>query len=330
MTIKFFRLNSLSALPEEYRNSVVAIGNFDGVHRGHQAVLQAALDFAHQENRPAIVYTFEPHPKSFFRPQSPVDRLTPAAEKAKIFELLGFDGVVEQKFDAEFSSLSAEDFVKNIICECFHASAIVTGSDFHFGSKRSGTPDYLAECGKRFNFSVIKVPPFCDENGIVISSSRIRSLLKEGKVEEAAGLLGYRYTIRSKVIHGAKLGRKLGFPTANMALASETGLAFGIYAVRFRSNDETLYDGVASFGKRPTVEGDGVPLLESFLFSFNGDLYDQMAEVSFYSHLRAEKKFDGLEPLIDQMNKDKAEAEAALKAAVPLSALDRSFTFTNE
>ena len=330
MKVKFLRLNDLSALPEEYRNSVVAIGNFDGVHRGHQAVLQEALDVAHQENRPAIVYTFEPHPKSFFRPQSPVDRLTPAAEKARIFKLLGFDGVVEQNFDEEFSRLSAENFVRRIICDRFQASAIVTGSDFHFGSKRSGTPDYLAECGKKFAFSVIKVPPFCDENGIVISSSRIRTLLKEGKVEEAAGLLGYRYTIRSKIIHGAKLGRKLGFPTANMALAGETGLAFGVYAVRFRSNNKTLYDGVASFGKRPTVEGDGVPLLESYLFSFSGDLYDQMAEVSFYSHLRTEKKFDGLAPLIDQMNKDKDEAEAALKAARPLSALDESLTFTNE
>ena len=329
MTNKFLRLENLAALPESYKNSVVAIGNFDGVHRGHQAVLEKALDIARSTGRPAIVYTFEPHPKSFFKPDTPVDRLTPAAEKARILELMGFDGVVEQHFDANFAHLTAEEFVKHILCENFHASAVVTGSDFHFGSMRVGTPDYLADCGKRLGFSVIKVPPFCDEDGQIISSSRIRALLTEGKVEEAAGLLGYHYTVCSKVIHGAKLGRTLGFPTANMALPEETGLAFGIYAIRFRRSDGTLYDGVASFGKRPTVEGDGVPLLESFLFSFDGNLYDETASVSFYSYLRGEKKFDGLQPLIAQMNKDKEEAEAALSAASPLSALDRNFTFTN-
>ena len=329
MTNKFLRLENLASLPESYKNSVVAIGNFDGVHRGHQAVLEKALDIARSTGRPAIVYTFEPHPKSFFKPDTPVDRLTPAAEKARILELMGFDGVVEQHFDAKFAHLTAEEFVKHILCENFHASAVVTGSDFHFGSKRVGTPDYLADCGKKLGFAVVKVPPFCDENGQVISSSRIRALLADGKVEEAAGLLGYHYTVCSKVIHGAKLGRTLGFPTANMALPEETGLAFGIYAIRFRRSDGTLFDGVASFGKRPTVEGDGVPLLESFLFSFDGNLYDETASVSFYSYLRGEKKFDGLQPLIAQMNKDKEEAEAALSAASPLSALDRNFTFTN-
>ena len=329
MTNKFLRLENLAALPESYKNSVVAIGNFDGVHRGHQAVLEKALDIARSTGRPAIVYTFEPHPKSFFKPDTPVDRLTPAAEKARILELMGFDGVVEQHFDAKFAHLTAEEFVKHILCENFHASAVVTGSDFHFGSKRVGTPDYLADCGKKLGFAVVKVPPFCDENGQVISSSRIRALLADGKVEEAAGLLGYHYTVCSKVIHGAKLGRTLGFPTANMALPEGTGLAFGIYAIRFRRSDGTLFDGVASFGKRPTVEGNGVPLLESFLLSFDGNLYDETASVSFYSYLRVEKKFDGLQPLIVQMNKDKEEAEAALSAASPLSALDRNFTFTN-
>ncbi|CAM1639602.1 Riboflavin kinase domain [Bartonella apihabitans] len=329
MTNKFLRLKNLASLPESHRNSVVAIGNFDGVHRGHQAVLEKALDIARSTGRPAIVYTFEPHPKSFFKPEKPVDRLTPAAEKARILELMGFDGVVEQHFDAKFAHLTAEEFVKHILCENFHASAVVTGSDFHFGSKRGGTPDYLADCGKKLGFAVVKVPPFCDENGQIISSSRIRALLADGKVEEAAGLLGYHYTVCSKVIHGAKLGRTLGFPTANMALPEETGLAFGIYAIRFRRSDGTLYDGVASFGKRPTVEGDGVPLLESFLFLFDGNLYDETASVSFYSYLRGEKKFDGLQPLIAQMNKDKEEAEAVLTAASPLSALDRNFTFTN-
>ena len=327
MTHKFLRLSNLKDLPEDYHGGVIAIGNFDGVHRGHQAVLQEALNFAKDKGKPALVYTFEPHPRSFFNPQQPVDRLTPAAEKAEIFKLMGFDAVVEQEFDAEFANLSAEDFIHTIIQKGFSATAIVTGSDFHFGKKRSGNPDYLKKAGEKSGFDVIQVTPFCDENGMIISSSRIRELLSVGNVEEAAKLLGYRYTVTSEVIHGAELGRTLGFPTANMALPVTTKLAFGIYAVRFRRENGELYNGVASFGRRPTVEGNGVPLLETYLFSFNDNLYEEIAAVSFYSYLREEIKFDGLESLIDQMNRDREKARKTLETVHPLSTLDEYFTF---
>ena len=327
MTHKFLRLSNLMELPEDYHGGVIAIGNFDGVHRGHQAVLQEALNFAKDKGKPAIVYTFEPHPRSFFNPQQPVDRLTSATEKAKIFKLMGFDAVVEQKFDAEFANLSAEDFIHTIIQKGFSATAIVTGSDFHFGKKRSGNPEYLKKSGEKSGFDVIQVAPFCDENGIIISSSRIREFLSVGNVEEAAKLLGYRYTVTSEVIHGAELGRTLGFPTANMALPATIKLAFGIYAVRFRRKNGELYNGVASFGRRPTVEGNGVPLLETYLFSFNDNLYEEIAAVSFYSYLREEIKFDGLESLIDQMNRDREKARKTLETVHPLSTLDEYFTF---
>lgn len=327
MTHKFLRLSNLMELPEDYHGGVIAIGNFDGVHRGHQAVLQEALNFAKDKGKPAIVYTFEPHPRSFFNPQQPVDRLTPAAEKAEIFKLMGFDAVVEQKFDAKFANLSADEFIHTIIQKGFSATAIVTGSDFHFGKKRSGNPDYLKKAGEKSGFDVIQVSPFCDENGMIISSSRIREFLSVGNVEEAAKLLGYRYTVTSEVIHGAELGRTLGFPTANMALPVTTKLAFGIYAVRFRRENGELYNGVASFGRRPTVEGNGVPLLETYLFSFNDNLYEEIAAVSFYSYLREEIKFDGLESLIDQMNRDREKARKTLETVHPLSTLDEYFTF---
>ena len=327
MTHKFLRLSNLMELPEDYHGGVIAIGNFDGVHRGHQAVLQEALNFAKDKGKPAIVYTYEPTQRSLFKPLKPVYRLTPYPEKAEIFKLMGFDAVVEQKFDAEFANLSAEDFIHTIIQKGFSATAIVTGSDFHFGKKRSGNPDYLKKAGEKSGFDVIQVSPFCDENGMIISSSRIREFLSVGNVEEAAKLLGYRYTVTSEVIHGAELGRTLGFPTANMALPVTTKLAFGIYAVRFRRENGELYNGVASFGRRPTVEGNGVPLLETYLFSFNDNLYEEIAAVSFYSYLREEIKFDGLESLIDQMNRDREKARKTLETVHPLSTLDEYFTF---
>ncbi|EJF90345.1 bifunctional riboflavin kinase/FAD synthetase [Bartonella tamiae] len=328
MTSHFLRLNDLALLPKDYHCGVIAIGNFDGVHRGHQAVLKRAVSFAREKNCPTLVYTFEPHPRSFFQPQKPVDRLTNAQEKAEIFKLLGFDGVVEQTFNAEFANLTADDFINTVIKNGFSAQTVVTGSDFHFGRKRSGNPDYLKNSGQENHFDVISIAPFCDDNGGVISSSRIRHDLSRGAVDEANSLLGYRYTVTSEIIHGRKLGRSLGFPTANMALPHETSLAFGVYAVRFRRSDGSLYNGVASFGKRPTVESDGQPLLETFIFDFDDTIYGEVASVSFYAFLRQELKFGGLEPLLNQMNKDKSDAKKILKNVQPLSVLDKNFTFS--
>ncbi len=320
-------VNGAEALPAAQRGGVVAIGNFDGVHRGHQAVLDKTLQLAKERGCPAVVLTFEPHPRSFFNPAQPVDRLTDAQEKAAILGLLGFDVVVEQAFDQSFSSLTAQEFIDQVLIERLGASEVITGVDFHFGTKRQGNPEFLKQAGEKHGFGVTLIEPFTDEGGEIVSSSRIRFCLAEGDVVHAAGLLGYRYTLASTVIKGKQLGRTLGFPTANMALPEQTGLKHGIYAVRFRRQDGSIYDGVASFGRRPTVDSDGSALLETFVFDFSGDLYGEFCSVSFFAYLRGEEKFDSLDALMVQMRKDEAEARAVLAAVKPLSLLDSHLTF---
>lgn len=322
-----FHRNEKEPLPEALRGGVVAIGNFDGVHRGHRAVLDRALELAEARGVPALVLTFEPHPRSVFRPDTPVFRLTPAPLKARILEAIGFRSVIEYPFDREFSQRSAEEFVQSILIDWLHASAVVTGFDFHFGKGREGGPAFLMEAGKRHGFDVTLVDAFRDEGADVVSSSRIRSLLCEGDVAGAAGLLGYRFTVESEVIGGQKLGRTLGYPTANMALAPETELKAGIYAVRFRRPDGSIRDGVASFGYRPTVTDNGAALLETFVFDFSGDLYGEVCSVSFFGHLRDELKFDGLDPLVEQIKRDEEEARAMLSGVQPLSEVDAKIAF---
>ncbi|MFK3689245.1 bifunctional riboflavin kinase/FAD synthetase [Agrobacterium tumefaciens] len=326
MTV-FHRNEQKEPLPEALRGGVVAIGNFDGVHRGHRAVLDRALELAEARGVPAMVLTFEPHPRSVFKPDTPVFRLTPAPLKARILEAIGFRSVIEYPFDREFSQRSAEEFVQSILIDWLHASAVVTGFDFHFGKGREGGPAFLMEAGKRHGFDVTLVDAFRDEGADVVSSSRIRSLLCEGDVAGAAGLLGYRFTVESEVIGGQKLGRTLGYPTANMALAPETELKAGIYAVRFRRPDGSIRNGVASFGYRPTVTDNGAALLETFVFDFSGDLYGEVCSVSFFGHLRDELKFDGLDPLVAQIRRDEEEARAMLSGVRPLSELDAKIAF---
>lgn len=326
MTV-FHRNEKKELLPDNLRGGVIAIGNFDGVHRGHRAVLDRALELAEARGVPALVLTFEPHPRSVFRPDVPVFRLTPAPLKARILEAIGFRSVIEYPFDREFSQRSAEEFVQSILIDWLHASAVVTGFDFHFGKGREGGPAFLMEAGKRHGFDVTLVDAFRDEGSDVVSSSRIRALLCEGDVAGAAGLLGYRFTVESEVIGGQKLGRTLGYPTANMALAPETELKAGIYAVRFRRPDGSIRDGVASFGYRPTVTDNGAPLLETFVFDFSGDLYGEVCSVSFFGHLRDELKFDGLDPLVAQIKRDEEEARAMLSGVRPLSELDAKIAF---
>ena len=326
MTV-FHRNEKKEPLPEALRGGVIAIGNFDGVHRGHRAVLDRALELAEARDVPALVLTFEPHPRSVFRPDTPVFRLTPAPLKARILEAIGFRSVIEYPFDREFSQRSADEFVQSILVDWLGASAVVTGFDFHFGKGREGGPAFLMAAGKRHGFDVTLVDAFRDEGSDVVSSSRIRSLLREGDVAGAAGLLGYRFTVESEVIGGQKLGRTLGYPTANMALAPETELKAGIYAVRFRRRDGSIHDGVASFGYRPTVTENGAALLETFLFDFSGDLYGEVCSVSFFGHLRDELKFDGLDPLVAQIRRDEEEARAMLSGVRPLSQLDAKIAF---
>ncbi|UCI22508.1 bifunctional riboflavin kinase/FAD synthetase [Mesorhizobium sp. B2-1-8] len=325
--VAFQHLTTTAQLPADLRAGVVAIGNFDGVHRGHQAVLERALAEATQRGVPALVLTFEPHPRTVFRPDLPLFVLTPPPMKARLLSLLGFAALVEQPFTRGFASLSAEAFVTDVLERTLGVTHAVTGFDFHFGKDRQGGPAYLMAAGERHGFGVTLVDAFRDEGAEVISSSRIRALLCEGEVAEAAGLLGYRFTVESEVVGGQQLGRTLGFPTANMRLPAEATLKEGIYAVRFRRADGTLHDGVASFGRRPTVDDNGAPLLETFIFDFSGDLYGETCAVSFFGFLRSEIKFDGLDALVVQMKRDEAEARALLGGVKPLSSLDAAVAF---
>lgn len=320
---EFQRIFGVKDFPPALRGAVVATGNFDGLHRGHQAVLTCALELSRSKQVPAIVLTFEPHPRQVFRRDFPLFRLTPAPMKANLIRALGFQAVVEQPFTHEFSQLSAEEFASDVLQDALGASHVVIGFNFQYGKGRSGTPEVLAQAGKHHRFEVSRVEPFSDESSEVVSSSRIRRLLTDGDVAEAAGLLGYRYTVTAKVRKGKQLGRRLGFPTANMILPAETGLGHGIYAVRFRRENGHLHNGVASFGRRPTVDDDGAPLLETFLFDFSGDLYGETCSVSFFGYLRGEEKFADLEALTAQMKQDEAEARALLANVRPLSELDR-------
>jgi riboflavin kinase/FMN adenylyltransferase len=322
------RFHDVDTFAGELRGGVVAIGNFDGVHRGHQAVLARATAISKAAGVASIVLSFEPHPRTVFRPDQPVFRLTPAPMKAVILGHLGFDAIVEQCFDKAFSSQSAEDFVTRTLCQRLGVHHVVTGYDFHFGKGREGNPDYLMNAGVRHGFGVTLVEQFQDENAEVVSSSRIREALAAGDVAGANGLLGYRYAVSAEIQHGQKLGRTLGYPTANMALPPETGLEPGIYAVRFRRADGTIHYGVASFGRRPTVAEDGAALLlETFLFDFSADLYGETCTVSFVTRLRGEEKFDDLDQLVSQMKIDEAEARAVLGSLQPLSPLDAAMTF---
>lgn len=323
----FQRIAAPSTLPQHLRGGVVAIGNFDGVHRGHQAVLSQALEEAGRRGAPALVLTFDPHPRKVFRPDQPLFVLTPPAMKARLVEALGFDAIVEHPFTTAFSAQSPAAFVTDVLENCLGIGHAVAGYDFHFGKDRQGGPAYLMEAGGKHGFGVTLVEPFRDEGGEVISSSRIRRLLAEGDVAGAAALMGYRFTLEAEVVGGQKLGRTLGFPTANMVLPPDVELRHGIYAVRFRRADGTLHDGVASFGRRPTVDDNGAPLLETFVFDFSDDLYGEVCAVSFFGWLRGEVKFDGLDPLVAQMKRDVEEARELLSGVRPLSDLDLKVAF---
>lgn len=321
------RIGGAGELPAALRGGVVAIGNFDGVHRGHQSVLAPALAEAARRSVPALVLTFEPHPRTVFRPGEPHFVITPAPMRARLLGELGFDAVVEQPFSSDFAAYSAERFVDETLVRRLGIAHAVTGFDFHFGKARQGGPAFLMEAGERSGFGVTLIDAFRDEGADVISSTRIRKVLAAGDVAEAAGLLGYRYTVEAPVMRGRQLGRQLGYPTANMALPDSNGLRHGIYAVRLRRADGTLLDGVASFGRRPTVEADGVPLLETFVFDFSGDLYGETCSVSFFGFLRGEERFDGLDAMVAQIERDGEEARALLAGVRPLSALDLAVAF---
>jgi riboflavin kinase/FMN adenylyltransferase len=290
--------------------AVVAIGNFDGVHRGHRAVIGAALTRARALGRKAAALTFAPHPRQFFRPQDGLFILSEERDKLRLLAATGLDGAVIMQFDAALAATSAQDFIERILIKSLGVGGAAIGFDFHFGQNRVGSPAYLAEQGAGLGFAVDIVPPLEDE-GRPVSSGSIRTALSQGKVVEAAELLGAPWFISGAVIHGDKRGRDLGFPTANIRLDPACGLKHGIYAVRV-DVDGVRHDGVASFGVRPMFD-NGAPLLEVFLFDFAGDLYGKTVDVAFIGWVRAEQKFESVEALTQRMAQDVAQAKDALE-----------------
>ncbi|GJD33663.1 bifunctional riboflavin kinase/FAD synthetase [Methylobacterium aerolatum] len=300
-------------VPAALRGAVAAIGNFDGVHRGHRALVDAVRDEARARARPAVALTFEPHPRAFFRPDAPMFRLTGPRAKEVLFARSGLDGLIVRRFDATLAATGARAFVQGLLRDDLGLSGVVVGHDFHFGRAREGTPAVLealcAEAGLTCRLVAPVALPGEDE---AVSSSKIRAALAGGDVARANALLGYRWVVMAAVRHGDKRGRTLGYPTANLALP-DCDLAHGIYAVRVRLPDGTVRDGVASYGRRPTFD-DGAPLLEVHLFDFAGDLYGQELAVEFVGYIRGEERFDSAEALIARMDIDSAEARRMLAA----------------
>jgi riboflavin kinase / FMN adenylyltransferase len=293
--------------------AVVAIGNFDGVHRGHRAVIAAALARARTLGRPAAALTFEPHPRSVFRPDEPLFRLTDERAKLRLLAATGLDGAIVLRFDEALAGLSADDFISRILVGRFAVAGVAIGFDFHFGLNRAGSPDFLAAQGARLGFAVDVVPRF-EDAGRPVRSGPIRAALAAGRVAEASEVLGYPWFVSAEVVHGDKRGRELGYPTANLRLDSACGLAHGIYAVRVGIG-ERRYDGVASFGRRPMFD-QGTVLLEVFLFDFSDDLYGKVIDIAFIDWIRPELKLDSVEALVRRMDEDSRLARAAL-ARVP-------------
>ena len=303
--------------PPGLTGAVVALGNFAGVHRGHAAVIAQAQALAARLGRPAAALTFEPHPVDYFAGPGTIFRLTPVDEKMRCLARLGLDGLVVLTFDAGLASLSAEDFVREILVKGLGISAAVVGYDFHFGKARGGSPGFLIDAGQRYGFEVEiveQVVADADGHPEAVHSNAARVALEAGDVARAARLLGHPWFIVGEVVHGQKLGRTLGFPTANVVLDPSCRLRHGIYAVRFSVDGQT-FGGVANFGRRPTVTDAGAPLLEVFVFDFDGDLYGKTVEVAFVDWIRGEEKFPGLEALVQAMNRDKDKARALLASA---------------
>jgi riboflavin kinase/FMN adenylyltransferase len=308
-------------VPASLKGAVVAIGNFDGVHRGHQALIRAALAEAEARGAPLAVLAFEPHPQEFFRPRPDSIRLTPLRVKARLLAELGVDALFALTFDAAMASRTAPQFVHEVLLDGLGASGVVVGPDFEFGKGRAGNLATLSYMGESEGFSVTCFDMVLESSllnqieGGKISSTRIRSALKEARPEDAARLLGRWWAVEARVEHGDARGRAMGFPTANMHLGHCFAPAFGIYAVKVTvlENEKPVLkrDGVASFGIRPMYETK-VPLMEAHLFDFDGDLYGQHLSVELIAYIRPEAKFPSLDALIAQIAADAARARAIL------------------
>lgn len=303
-------LASDAPLPPDLHGGVIALGNFDGFHRGHQAVVARAVDRARAEGRPAIVATFDPHPARYFRPDAPPFRLTTIAQRAALFAAAGADATLVLRFDAALAALTPEQFVTRELAGRYRAAGVVTGADFTFGARRAGTAAVLAALGAAHGIGIETVAPVADAEG-PISSSRVREALLAGDCATAARLLTRPFAIQGVVVHGAKLGRTIGYPTANLELGDYLRPRYGIYAVRGRLDDGRTVDGAANLGIRPSFDPPK-ELLEPYFFDFAEELYGRTIEVALVAFLRPEAKFDTLPALTAQMERDCAEASHIL------------------
>lgn len=304
------RLLASDRMPDALRGAIIALGNFDGFHLGHQAVAGEAIAWAKAEGRPAIIATFDPHPVRFFKPDAAPFRLTTLEQRQELFAAAGADAMLVFAFDAELAATTAEDFMARLLVERLGAAGVVTGEDFTFGRGRGGNVALLQTRGAELGLAARAAGPVLEE-GEVVSSSRIRAALKNGDCETATRLLTRPFAIRGVVQHGDKVGRTIGFPTANLPLGNYLRPHYGIYAVSSQLADGTRLHGAANLGVRPTFDPPK-ELLEPHFFDWSGDLYGQEIEVAFHHFLRPEARFDSLDALTQQMLVDCDQARKLL------------------
>jgi riboflavin kinase/FMN adenylyltransferase len=304
------RLTLDGGIPDDLKGSIVALGNFDGFHLGHQAVVGRAVQRAFHERRPAIVATFDPHPVTYFKPDVPPFRLTSLDQRQQLFAHAGADAMLVFEFNEKLRETSAEEFVSWLLAGKIGAAGVVTGDDFSFGKGRGGNVETLKTLGGYSGILAEAVPPVVVD-GVRVSSGKVREALIAGDVGHATHLLSRDFAIEGVVQQGDRRGRELGYPTANLVLGDYQRPKYGIYAVRVTLEDGSEYPGVASLGVRPTFDPPQ-ELLEAHLFGFDGDLYGRKVEVALHAYIREEKKFDGIEPLIAHMREDEAKARHLL------------------
>jgi riboflavin kinase / FMN adenylyltransferase len=304
------RLSAREMMPDDLRGAVVALGNFDGFHLGHQAVAGAAIAQAKAAGRPAIIATFDPHPVRYFVPDAAPFRLTSLDQRQRLFQAAGADAMLVFDFDASLAATTAEDFIAKLLVERLGIAAVVTGEDFTFGKGRGGNIGVLRELGAAHGLASTAMGPVMDEGG-VISSSRIREALQAGDCATATKLLTRPFAVEGVVQHGDKNGRLLGFPTANIDMGNYLRPRYGIYAVKGRLTDGRVLNGAANLGIRPSFDPPK-ELLEPHFFDFDEDLYGQTIEVEIHSFIRGEAKYDGMDALMAQIAKDCDEARKIL------------------
>lgn len=302
-------VHGYSHVPITARSATIAIGNFDGVHRGHRALISETVAKARELGRPSGVMVFEPHPREYFQPAEPLFRLTPLNRKLALFEKLGLKLAFVQNFDQHFAQLSAQEFIERVLVAGLGVSHVIIGYDFYFGHKRAGNPQMLVEAGRNLGFGVTVMAPVA-EAGEVFSSSAVRVYLAQGDVKGATHVLGDTWRVQGRIVGGAKRGTGMGFPTANIPMPKGTALAHGIYAVRAHV-DGAVHNAAAYLGTRPTFD-NGMPVLEVFLIDFTGDLYGHEMEVEFVDFIREDRKFHSAEALVVQMEEDVAKIRAVL------------------